>query len=73
MHTEYFILKVEIKHYNVMIEGRNHFDQPVKINIRTYDNIGKFTTRQEDYYTTLCLLNYPCFKNYCKMIAIKFD
>ena len=27
-------------------------------------------TNQEDDYTTDCLLDYPCFKNYYKMIAI---
>ena len=26
-----FFLKVEIKDYNVMIDGKNFFDQPVKI------------------------------------------
>ena len=52
-----------------MIDGRNFFDQPVKNNLRTYDNNRKITVGQRDNYTTGCLLNYPNFKNYCKMIA----
>ena len=32
-------MKVEIKDYNVMIGGRNFFDQPVKNDLKTFDNI----------------------------------
>ena len=31
VHTKYFLPTVEIKDYNVMIDGQNFFDQPVKI------------------------------------------
>ena len=37
---------------------------------RTYDNIRKIKTSKGDDYTTGCLLNYLCFKEYYKMIAI---
>ena len=30
IHTVYFLPKVEIKDYNVMINGRNFFDQTIK-------------------------------------------
>ena len=30
---------MEIEDYNVMIDGRKVFDQPVKSNEQTYDNI----------------------------------
>ena len=40
-YTEYFIPFAEIKDYNVMIDGQNIFDQPVKSNIRKYNNILK--------------------------------
>ena len=49
---------------------KNFFDQPRKNYIRTYGNIRKIATDQEDDYTTDCLLDYIYFKNYCKMIAI---
>ena len=42
-----------------MIDGQNFFDQPVKNEIRTYDNIGKIATGQGDDYTTGCLHDYP--------------
>ena len=53
-----------------MIDGKNFFDQPVKSNIRTYDNIRKILTGQGDDYTTDCLLDYKYFKKNYKMIAI---
>ena len=37
---------------------------------RTYDNIQIITRGQENDYATVCLLDYPYFKKYCKMIVI---
>ena len=69
-HTGYNLLKVDIKEYNVKIDGRNFFDQPINGDIKTYKNIRKIATGQGDDYTTGCLLDYAYFKNYYKMIAI---
>ena len=55
--------QAEIKEYNVMIDGHNFFDQPVKNNLRTYD-ISKIATGQGEDYTTGSLLDYLYFKNY---------
>ena len=46
------------------------FDQPVKNNEVTYEDIGKNATGQGDDYTTGCLLDYIYFKKYYKMIAV---
>ena len=53
-----------------MIDGKNVFDQPIKNNKVTYENIRKIATGQGDDYTTGCLLDYIYFKNYYKMIAV---
>ena len=34
VHTKYYLPTVEIKNYNVMIDGQNFFDQPEKGNLR---------------------------------------
>ena len=52
-----------------MIDGKNVFDQPVKNNLRAYENIRKIATGQGDDYTTVCLLDYSHFKYNYKMIA----
>ena len=69
-HKQYYLPTVEIKDYNVMIDGRNFFDQPIKNDLKTYDNIRKIVTGQGDDYTTGCLLDNPYFKKCYKLIAI---
>ena len=40
----YYLPNVEIKDYNVMIDGKNFFDRPVKNNKATHKNIRKTAT-----------------------------
>ena len=56
--------------YNIAIHGRNFYDKPIRSDLKMYDNITKTPTGQSDDYTTGCLLDYPYFKKYCKLIAI---
>ena len=53
-----------------MMNGKNVFDQTIKSDIRTYDNIKKISTDKGDNYTTGCLLDFVYFKIDHKMIAI---
>ena len=69
-HKQYYLSTVEIKDFNVMIDGRNFFDQPNENDLKTCDNIRKIVTGQGDDYTTGCLLDYPYFKKYYRLIAI---
>ena len=61
-HTEYFPPKVQIKDYNVIIDRQKVFDQPIKNDLKTYDNIQKIKSGQGDVYTTGSLLDYIYFK-----------
>ena len=70
VHTGYYLPNVEIKYYNVMINGESFFDQPMKNNKVTYENIKKIATGQGDDYTTGCLLDYPYFMDTYKIIAL---
>ena len=69
-HSTYHLPKVVLKDYNVMIDGRNVFDQPINSMSKTYENIRKIATGKGDDYTTGCLLDYHYFKENYKMIAI---
>ena len=53
-----------------MINGVNFFDQPIKNNKVTYENIRKIATSQGDDHTTGCLLGYSHFMDTYKMIAV---
>ena len=66
----YYLPKVEIKNYNVVINGEKFFDQPIKDNKVTYENIRKTATGRGDDYTTGCLLDYTYFKDSYKIIAV---
>ena len=67
---EYYLPTVEIKDYNIMINGENFFDQPIKNNKVTYENIRKIATGQGDDYTIGSLLDYLYFADTYKMIAV---
>ena len=61
---------MEIKDYNVLIDGRNFVDQPIKNDPKTSDNIRKNSTGRGYDFTVGCLLDYPYFKKYYKLIAV---
>ena len=50
-HSGYYLPNVEIKNYNIVINGENFFDEPIKNNKVTYENIRKIATGQGDDYT----------------------
>ena len=53
-----------------MIDGQSFFDQQIDSMTKTYKNIRKIATGQEDNYPTGCLLDYSYFKDHYKLIAI---
>ena len=66
-HRRYFLLTVEIKNYNIEIDGRNFYDQPINNQetndlIKQYGELIKVSTGQGDDYATGCLLNFAYFK-----------
>ena len=61
-HTKYFLPRVNIKEYNVLIDGRSFYDQPISDQIRKYDELRKIATGKGDDYATGCLLDYKYFK-----------
>ena len=69
-HDAYYLANVEIKDYNIMINGENFFDQPIKNNKVTYENTRKSAISQGDDYTTGCLLDYSYFVDTYKMTVV---
>ena len=47
-HKQYYFATMEIKDYNVMMDGKNFFDQPIKNDLKTCDNIRKIAAGQGD-------------------------
>ena len=69
-HRKYFLPRVDISDYNVLIDGRNFYDQSINDQIKKYDEIRKIATGKGDNYTTGCLLDYQYFKDHYQLIAV---
>ena len=72
-NRKYFLPRGEIKNCNVLIGGRNFYDQPINHLIKQYDEIRKVSTGQGDDYTTGSLLYYAYFKDNYRLIAIDLN
>ena len=66
--SKYYVPKVEIKYFNVLIDGKPFFEIPVKNKEEAYEAIIEMTKNND--YTTGNLLDYEYFKNHYKLIAI---
>ena len=68
-HRKYFLQRIKIENYNIEIDGRNFYDQPINDLIKQYDEIRKISTGQGDDYTTDCLLDFAYLKKNHRLIA----
>ena len=68
-YYKYYVSSVEIKDYNVLIDGNVFFELPVKNMEETYEKTTQITGHN-GYYTRGNLLDYDYFKEHYKLIAI---
>ena len=68
-YKKYFSPRVKIDNYNIEIDGRNFYDQPINDSIKQYDEVRKISAGQGDDYTTGCLLDYSYFEKNYRLIA----
>ena len=66
-YRKYFVPRVDITSYNVLIDGRNFYDQPINVLIRKYDEIRKIATGKGDF------LDYDYFKKNYQLIAVDWS
>ena len=66
---KYFLPRIKIENYNIEIDGRNFYDQPINDLIKQYDEATKISTGQGDDYTTGCLLDFAYFEKNYRLIA----
>ena len=65
-----FFSRVKIENYNIEIDGRNFYDQPINDSVKLYDKIRKISIGQGDDYTTGCLLDFSYFEKIYILIAV---
>ena len=67
---KYFLARVKIENYNIKIDGRNFYDQPINDSIKQNDEVKKVSAGQGDDYTAGCLLEFAYFEtNNDRLIA----
>ena len=66
---KYFLPRVKIENYNIDIDGRNFYDQPINDSIKQYNEIRKISTGQGNDCTTGCLLDFAYFEKNYRIIA----
>ena len=53
--------RVKIQNYNIEIDGRTFYDQPINDSVKQYNKVIKVLTEQGDDYTTGFLLDFAYF------------
>ena len=66
--SKYYVPNVQIKDFNVLIDGKSFFDIPIKNDEETYEQIIEMGRNND--YTTGNLLDYEYFSKHYKLIAI---
>ena len=59
---KYFLARVKIENYNIKIDGRNFYDQPINDSIKQNDEVKRVSAGQGDDYTAGCLLEFAYFE-----------
>ena len=68
-YKKYFLPRVKIGNYNIEVDGRNFYDEPINDSIRQCDEIRKVSTGLGDDYTTGCLLDFGYFEGNYRLMA----
>ena len=66
----YYLPKGIHDNYNLIINGKNVYDQAIDSDIKRYKEIRKLATGQGEEYTTGCLLDYDYIRNHYELIAV---
>ena len=67
---KYYLPRIDLKKYNVIVDGRNFYDNPIESDIEKYRELKKVMTGKGEDYTTGSLLDYDYFKKNYKLVAI---
>ena len=67
---KYYLPRIDLNKYNVIIDGRNFYDNPIESDIEKYREIKKVMIGKGEDYTTGSLLHYNYFKEHYKLVAV---
>ena len=67
---KYYLPRIILNKYNVIIDGRNFNDNPIESEIEKYRELKKVMIGKGEDYTTESLLDYNYFKKHDKLVAV---
>ena len=67
---KYYLPRIDLKKYNVIIDGRNFYDNPIESDIEKYRQLKKVMIGKGEDYTTGSLLHYDYFNKHYKLVAV---
>ena len=67
---KYYLPKIDLNKYNVIIDGRNFYYNPIESDIEKYRELKKVMIGKAEDYTTGSLLDFNYFKKHYKLVAI---
>ena len=67
---KYYLPRISLNKYNVFIDGRNFYDNPIESDIEKYRELKKVMIGKGEDYTTGSLLDYNYFDKHYKLVAV---
>ena len=67
---KYYLPRIDLKKYNVIIDGRNFYDNPIESDIEKYRELKKVMIGKGEDYTTRSLLDFNYFDKHYKLVAV---
>ena len=70
VQRKYYLPRIDLNKYNVIIDGRNFYDNPIESDIDKYRELKKVMIGKGEDYTTRSLLDFDYFKKHYKLVAV---
>ena len=67
---KYYLPRIGLNKYNVIIDGRNFYDNPIESDIEKYRELKKVMIGKGEDYSTGSLLDYSYFLKHYELIAV---
>ena len=67
---KYYLPRTDLEKYNVIIDGRNFYDNPIESDIEKYRELKKVMIGKGEDYTTGSLLDFNYFDKHYQLVAV---
>ena len=67
---KYYLPRIDLEKYNVIIDGRHFYDNPIESDIEKYRELKKVMIGKGEDYTTGSLFDFNYFDKHYKLVAV---